>query len=398
MNCRENFPADLCLKCSICNAVCPVYAVENSFLGPKFVGPELARLSKSKSVQSTTVEYCSGCRQCELACPAGVKITSLAQDAKVLSVKAKGIPLRDRILGHNQWVSGMASRVAPLTNLALRSNVLRCIAEKVAGIKNRPFPVYHFPFRYRPMEIKEPKGKVAYFIGCYGRYIGTAVALSVVRVFETCGIKVVVPPQKCCGVPLLANGLVEEARKNAFYNIKVLSELIARGYEVVTSCPSCALSLRDEYMHHLNLPEASNVANKVYDAAEYLLKVDSETGLGVEFESGGKRYFYHQPCHAKALGIGLPAVELLGLLPGLKLEIREQKCCGQAGTYGFKKEKYPISQAIGRSLFMEVKESDVDGIITECGMCAMQLDHGTGKKTYHPLEIFNSALMVPHKK
>lgn len=389
---KDPFPVDHCLKCSTCNTVCPVYAVESSFAGPKYIGPELARFSAGTAISNPTVEYCTGCRKCEMVCPAGVKISLLAHRAKALQSGKKGKSLRDMLLGHNQIVSRIASLVTPLTNLVLQSKLFRMAAEKTLGVSNRPFPRYQAKFRYTPGGVKQPRGKVVYFIGCYGQYISPATAQATAKVLEACGIEVVIPPQKCCGVPLLTNGLEKVAEKNANYNLQVLSEYINRGYNIITSCPSCTLSLKQEYVEHFNLPGASGVAAKVSDVSQFLLELDSSAGLGLELKPVEKHLFYHQACHTRAQGMGIPVVNILKLIPGLQVETREQQCCGQAGTYGFKKEKLNISENIGKKLFQDVHECQVEGIITECGACGMQLAQGTGQTIYHPMEIISKAL------
>lgn len=397
MTAKEQFPVDLCLKCSTCNTVCPVYQVEPRFLGPKFIGPELARLTPGKRTGSTGLEYCMDCRRCETVCPAGVKISYLSHQAKSIGQKAKRIALRDLILGHNQWFSSLASSMAPVANLVLGSNVAGRMAQKVLHIQDRPLPKYSYPFRVGTGGAKreKPRGKVAYFTGCYARYNHTQVARTVMDVLTVLGVKVVVPHQKCCGVPLMANGLMAAARKNAFYNVKILAGLVDRGYDIVTSCPSCALSLKEDYNRYFHLPNAAKVAGKVYDLSQYILHVAGGEAGGIELKPVAQCFFYHQPCHTKVQGIGSPSAALLKLVPGLKLVTGEQKCCGQAGTYGFKKEKYHIAMAIGRNRFQDVEQSAVSGIVTECGMCGLQLAQGTGKRVYHPLEILKQALSTP---
>ncbi len=389
---NDQFPVDRCLKCSTCNTVCPVYAVEDRFAGPKYIGPELARLASDKSMNYPSVEYCTGCRQCELACPAGVEITLLSQRAKALHSAGNGNSLRDLLLGHNQTVSKLASKFTPLTNLVLQTKVAGALASNTVGLANRPFPRYNTEFKYHSSGPKQARAKVVYFIGCYARYIGTGTAKAVVKILRACGIEVIVPTQKCCGVPLLSNGLKETARKNAQFNTEVLSKYIDQGYVVITSCPSCALSLKQEYVRHFDLPEAAKLAGAVKDISQFLVDLENKGGPRLEFGPVEKRFFYHQSCHTKAQGIGNPSAELVKLIPGLELATREQKCCGQAGTYGFKKEKYEISRRIGEKLFLDVEECAVDAIITDCGACGMQLAQGTGKNVYHPMEILCDAL------
>ena len=384
---EHDYPADLCLKCSACNTVCPVYAVNENFRGPKSIGPETARLMLSGEVGDDTAGYCTGCRQCELACPAGVPITHLAAVTKGKKIKTEGISLRDWVLGHNQWVSGTASRLAPLANWALSLDPVLTMAEIILGIQKRPFPLYNRPFVPAPAKTGSTGLKVAYFTGCYARYNQTSIAWAVVDVLERCGVQVTVPAQKCCGVPLMANGLVDEAKKYGAFNLRVFAKLISQGYQIVTSCPSCALCWKQDYPD-LNLPQAQEMAGQVWDIADYLISHDLLRGHCLLPQD--EKYFYHQPCHTKAQGIGIPGRDILRDI--LDLPAAEQKCCGQSGTYGFKKEKYTTSEAIAGKLFQDVSASGASGVVTECGMCSLQLAKGTGLPVYHPLEILQAAL------
>lgn len=391
---KDCFPVDLCLKCSTCNTVCPVYAVEEKFPGPKYIGPELARLSKEKDCHKAAVEYCTGCRQCELACPAGVKIASLAEEAKALLAREKGVPLRNYILARNESISKIASRTAPLTNMVLGMRLVRRAAEQTIGLANRQFPVFRQPLKINTRIKTGSNFKAVYFVGCYARYNEPGIASAVVNTLAAYGGEVVVPPQKCCGVPMLANGLKESAKSNAGHNLAILASYVQQGFEIISSCPSCALSLKQDYNRHFDLPHAGMVAARVYDAAEFLLQLTKKHKPAVKLKALEQTLFYHQPCHAKAQGIGSPASELLRLIPGLRLVSKDQKCCGQAGTYGFKQEKYHIANKIGATLWDDVRQAEVEGIVTECGMCKLQLAQGTGKPVYHPLEVLSKALLT----
>ncbi len=63
---------------------------------------------------------------------------------------------------------------------------------------------------------------------------------------------------------------------------------------------------------------------------------------------------YHAPCQLKAHGMGRPALDVLNLIPGLRLWEIDADCCGIAGTYGYKKEKREISEAVGRSMAEQI--------------------------------------------
>jgi glycerol-3-phosphate dehydrogenase subunit C len=62
-----------------------------------------------------------------------------------------------------------------------------------------------------------------------------------------------------------------------------------------------------------------------------------------------------------------------------------------AGTFGFKQEKYQISMDIGRELFDGIAAYGPEFVVTECGSCQMQIEHGTGLKALHPAAILLEA-------
>ena len=49
--------------------------------------------------------------------------------------------------------------------------------------------------------------------------------------------------------------------------------------------------------------------------------------------------------------MGKPALDLLALVPELKVMELDRACCGIAGTYGLKREKYDIAMQVGSGLF-----------------------------------------------
>jgi len=95
----------------------------------------------------------------------------------------------------------------------------------------------------------------------------------------------------------------------------------------------------------------------------------------------------------RSLGIGFPALEILRLIPGLKIDNLDADCCGLGGTYGFKKEKYEISQEIGRDLAKAIDRLKPEIILSDCEASRMQIRHLTGLKVLHPIQILRDALL-----
>jgi glycerol-3-phosphate dehydrogenase subunit C len=70
----------------------------------------------------------------------------------------------------------------------------------------------------------------------------------------------------------------------------------------------------------------------------------------------------------------------------------EQNCCGIAGTYGFKKENYETSMAIGEKLFEQIRKANPDIVATDCETCRWQIEMGTDYPVLHPVSLFAQAL------
>jgi glycerol-3-phosphate dehydrogenase subunit C len=380
-----------CLKCNACVASCPVSNTTLDFGGPKHLGPELKRLMENQQViDDKRIEYCTLCGNCDMSCPENVHVSSLTAYAKVIHSDISGTKLRDLVLSNAELVGKLASSFAPVTNLAMGMKPVRKVMEMALGIPaERQFPKYRFT-NFNRVYHKKTAGtsrKVAYFVGCYATYNAPLVAESFIQVMEHNGIEVVKPAQKCCGVPMFANGQMKQGLKNAIYNITNLLEYTRQGYDVVLTCTSCTLALKKEYVAYLKTEEAKELASHVYDADEYLRMLKENDELNMNFAPLKETAGYYAPCHMKAQGIGNPAIDILELIPGYEIKDVGAGCCGQCGTFGFKVEKYDVSMKIGRSMAEAVEEAAADYTVTECGMCKNQLDQLTDKEVKHPMQI-----------
>ena len=65
-----------------------------------------------------------------------------------------------------------------------------------------------------------------------------------------------------------------------------------------------------------------------------------------------------------------------------------------AGSFGYEKEHYEISQAIGEQrLFPAVRQAPADTQIVACGIsCRQQIAHGAGRESRHLVEVVAEAL------
>ncbi|TME20017.1 MAG: anaerobic glycerol-3-phosphate dehydrogenase subunit C, partial [Chloroflexi bacterium] len=231
---------------------------------------------------------------------------------------------------------------------------------------------------------------VAYFYGCWVNYNERRLGEHVVAILERNGIEVIVPKQQCCGIPAVVNANMDLARKYGGENVRRLSGLPAN-VDIIASSTSCGLMLKHDYAHLLDIPGAEQVGARVYDVCEYLWMLHEAGELNLDFQPVTTRVLYHAPCHLKSHGIGYPAMRLLRLIPGVQLEEVDEGCCGISGTFGVKVEKYDLSMKIGSRLFEAVKAAGRDSVLADCETCRMQVEHGTGARSAHPIDILARA-------
>lgn len=382
---------DQCVKCHACTASCPVSNATLDFGGPKHLGPELKRLIENQEyIDDKRIELCTLCGNCDLSCPENVHVSTLTAFVKAAHAEKEGTKFRDLMLSNAELIGKMASAFAPVTNVAMKTKPVRKIMEGIIGIPaDRKFPEYRFNNFKKLYKNKSAssKRKVAYYVGCFATYNAPEVAQSFIKVMEYNGIEVATPEQKCCGVPMFANGQMKQGLKNANYNIDSLLEYTRQGYDVVVTCTSCTLALKKEYVSFLKSEKADELAKHVYDADEYLRMLYEQGELNTDFGEMPIKAGYYSPCHMKSQGIGNPAMDILEMIPGYQISDVGAGCCGQCGTFGFKTEKFDVSMKIGKPMAEAVEGIASEYTVTECGMCKNQLDQLTTKPVKHPMQV-----------
>lgn len=392
----NEFALDNCLKCSICVSSCPVVRVTEKYTGPKQNGPDLERfrLEAAEAVHPS-VGYCINCKSCDVACPSGVNISAMISRARGNLVEREGAPLRDKVLGRAELVGKLSSLAPDIVYWACSNKLLRWMGQKLLGINREiSFPRYAKKTFYDLFSANKPapsERKVVYFPGCYVLYNTPEVGMALVQVLAKNGIEVITDKFNCCGLPLIANGLLDVAKVNAEKNSLRMQSYVDQGYKIITSCPSCNLTLRSEYKELFGLNGTSSLSENIYDVFEYMQFLAEQGELNTKFIPVPLKLGYHQPCHLKAQGGGIPSKEILNLIQDLQVQELDAGCCGQSGSYGFKQEKYSISMEIGQDLVQAVQKMGSRQVLTECGMCQLRIQNSTGVEVFHPIQAVAQA-------
>jgi glycerol-3-phosphate dehydrogenase subunit C len=399
-------------------AVCPVSRVTPLFPGPKQAGPGAERFRRLDEISSGEwIDLCIGCHLCDMVCSSGVSISDLNLIAKAKYLDEKGRPFRDWLLTHVYLYGWLGSLLSPIVNLIFRNTFIKRVIEAILRIeRRRELPRYESstfrqwfrryqsqnsnplspPFRKGGMGGFEPgsrpEKKIAYFYGCFTNTNEVDVGKATVQVLGANGFGVLLPPQKCCGIPMLGNGNFKGARRLGVWNVSSLLKNIRSGLDVVFSSTSCGYMIKHEYGRLLGISGSEEVAGHTSDIFEFLSHLKDSGDLNTHFKELSLKAAYFAPCHLRSLGIGLPALEILRLIPGAQIDNIEADCCGLGGTFGFKREKYGVSQEIGRDLADAIDRIKPEVVLTDCEACRMQIRHLTGLKVLHPIQVLRDAL------
>ncbi|AMO58378.1 glycerol-3-phosphate dehydrogenase [Endozoicomonas montiporae] len=388
---------DNCIKCTVCTTRCPVAEANPDYPGPKQAGPDGERLRiKNPELYDEALKHCTNCKRCEVACPSGVHVGTVIQLAKAKHGGYKKGP-REFMLSHTDLMGSLSSPAAPIVNTVTKLKPVKKLLDKTLGIdERRTLPKYTDQtfrswFNKQSGTQEQFKRKVSFFHGCFTNYNDPTVGKNLVAVLNAMNIGVnLLKKEKCCGVPLIANGFFDKARKNAELNMSQFADSLTKTECVIATEPSCTMTLRDEYPEVLDV-DNSDIKDQIFFASAFIAR-EFAKGNSPDMKPVKLRVAYHSPCHLIKAGGVIHTMELLNSIPGLEVIMLDQKCCGMSGTYGFKKENYDTSQSIGQGIFDQIEALGVDYVVTDCESCKMQVEMNTGHTVLHPLTLLAQSL------
>ncbi len=344
------------------------------------------------------MDLCLECKGCKAECPSNVDMAKMKYEFLHHYYQTNGLPLRNRLFGRIAELNALGARVPALANRLANLPLNRWLLEKVAGIdRRRPLPAlaaqtFEEWFRRRTQPVAATRGEVVLFHDTFVTYNVPGIGQAAVQLLEAGGYEVVLVDRKCCGRPLISKGMLTEAREHARHNVARLHPYAARGVAIVGLEPSCLLTLRDEWVDLLRTDEARTVARQSVLLEQFLLR-ERERGLTLTFSPHGRKALLHGHCHQKALVGTAPTVAAL-TWAGYEISEVDSGCCGMAGSFGFEREHYDVSIALGnRRLAPAVKAAGPDTEVIAPGIsCRQQIEHLAGRRAKHPAEALWQAL------
>ncbi len=345
-------------------------------------------------------DLCVNCHQCRVECPASVDIPKIVQETKAQYVSSNGLKITDSIYTKLDRTARWAHRFRWFYNWSIRNRQMRWLLEKFTGLaQGRKLPqvagtsFLKWAARNRLTKSnREPGNKTLYFVDIFANWFDPDLAKCLVAVLKHHGISVFVPSeQQWSTSSAIAEGDMEYARSIARRNVTMLAEAVRQGYTIVTTEPTAAMCLTQEYPNLLGDDDAQLVAENTQDACHYLWGLHEGGKLELDLQPVNYQVGYHLPCHLRALAKFTPGEHLLQLIPGLTVHRIEKGCSGMAGTFGLQKKNYRNSLRSGWGLISTMRDSVIQVGTTECSACKIQMEQGTTKPTLHPIKLLAHA-------
>jgi anaerobic glycerol-3-phosphate dehydrogenase C subunit len=394
-----------CSGCAKCRDYCPIASSSleewTKGRGKITLLREITSGKLSSAILETpefkdVMDSCINCKRCLTQCPSGVDVPWLAMTGRTDFVKKQGESVTDRILTDTGKLCKQGSMLAPLANLTTSFGPFRWGMEKMTGMAaKRHLPKFRNQTLRKLLKHRVQVNcvrEVVFFVGCYTNYNDPeGEGLAIFDVLEHNGIKVIMPEFKCCGIARISAGAQDMVMDDIHHNLRLLKEYTKKNIPILFSEPSCALAVKIEYPRIVESEDANMVAANCMDIHQYLMSLHDQGELKTDFQKIEIKLGYHSPCHLNSLGVTKEPVDLMRLIPGIKVEQYSDKCCGMGGTYGLKSKSYELSMKIGTRLFDEINSSAADQIVTGCGACGMQIYQGTKRGSIHPVKLLAMA-------
>ena len=347
---------------------------------------------------------CLACKGCRGECPSNVDMTAIRARVLQMLYRQHGTPFRSWMVARMAMVEQLGHLVYPVYNLFATwrwSSTL--IKRLVSFAPQRSIPTLS-PRTMRSLvrglnPPKAAKGSVYLFADEFTNYQEAHIGLTFALLLTRLGYKVVVPKHVESGRAAISKGCLSLAARFARRNVALLKDKVTGQTPLVGIEPSCILSFRDEYPNLVPdrmKSDAQRLAANCLLFDEFIMReVDKGNITPQDFKTGPLEVWLHGHCHQKALvGIGKTAA-MLRLLPGCTLHVIPTSCCGMAGSFGYEKEHYQTSLAIGEMLLfptirkaLEAVPHGIPAYIAAPGTsCRQQILDGTGHQALHPIEI-----------
>lgn len=374
---------------------------------------------------AAVMDLCLSCKGCKSECPSNVDIGRLKAEWQQHYYDANGVPFRSHLIASFTRSMKLAALAPGIYNWVVKSPTLSSLMKRMSGFATeRSLPTLHKTTlvawhklhanktgRARSPGVPDnrgllgdqalphfPHGRVYLFCDEFTNYNDTPVGIKAVELLNRLGYEVIIPEHVESGRAHFSKGLVREARKFAIRNIELLKDVVSEGSPLIGIEPSAILGFRDEYPDLVPAElktAAQNLAKNALLIEEFISReIDAGRIVSQSFNTTKQTIKLHGHCHQKSLSSVTPTVKMLELPTGHEVQMIPSGCCGMAGSFGYEKEHYAVSQQIGELVLLPtVRATPTETVIAAPGTsCRHQIKDATGRIASHPVEILHTAL------
>jgi FAD/FMN-containing dehydrogenase/Fe-S oxidoreductase len=361
---------------------------------------------RSEEVKKS-LDLCLACKGCKNDCPVGVDVATYKSEFLSHYYEGRMRPRSAYAFGNIDLWARVASHAPGLANLTTQLPFLRDISKFVAGIsKQRSIPAFapetfkawfrRRALRNRFAQQNADAPPVLLWPDTFNNYFLPGTAKAAVDVLEAAGFRVIVPKANlCCGRPLYDHGMLDRAQSLLRRILDELSPEIEAGIPVVGLEPSCVAVFRDELVNLFPHDErAQALSGQTFLLSEFL----ETRGKNIPLPRLNRKALLHGHCHQKSL-MKMTSEEAVLHRIGIDFQSPAPGCCGMAGSFGFEREKYDVSVAVGElELLPAVRQAPPDWLIIADGFsCREQIAQGSPRHALHLAEVLQMARALDAK-
>ena len=397
---------------------------------------------RSEAVKES-LDLCLACKGCKSDCPVGVDVATYKAEFLSHYYEGRIRPRSAYAFGHIDLWARAASTIPGLVNLTTQLPILRDIAKLVAGIPSQraipPFAPENFKSWFHRTHENSRSGRrlrppsdakrasmaatgtmaqpwksgalaprqgvnlngalapeVLLWPDTFNNHFHPATARAAVEVLEAAGYRVLLPQANlCCGRPLYDFGMLDRAQSLLLNILDELQPEIEAGIPIIGLEPSCVAVFRDELLNFFpHDARAQALSKQTFLLSEFLEQELNHTTTPLP--QLNRKALLHGHCHHKSI-MKMTAEESLLHRIGIDFQSPAPGCCGMAGSFGFERDKYEISQAIGElELLPAVRKAPPDWLIIADGFsCREQIAQSTARQALHVAEVLKMALDAP---
>ena len=353
------------------------------------------------------MDLCLSCKGCKSECPSNVDVTKLKAEFLQHYYDDNGVPLRSKLIANFATLSKLGSLFPSVYNFMVSNKAISTLIKKTVGFAtNRSLPSLHSTtleqwYRAHQKEIKQLVSKKVYlFCDEFTNYNDTSIGIKAILLLERLGYEVVIPKHLESGRARLSKGLIRDAKKYANKNVSLLSPIINEITPLIGIEPSAILTFRDEYPDLVDdslLQDAKSLSKNVFLIDEFLANEMSKGKIDKKLFTTQKRSIqFHGHCQQKSIASVDASLQILAAPLNYEVQLIPSGCCGMAGSFGYEKEHFELSQQISELVLLPtIRKLSNDVIIAATGTsCRHQIKDGTSIKALHPVEILFDALLV----